>query len=102
MELVALLPILALIAAVCWQLALAGHATWVAGSAARSAARAHALGGDPASAARQALPSDLRRGVRISERPDDSIRVEVRVPRVIPILDVGRAAATAHFPAQLA
>lgn len=100
MELVALLPILALVAALCWQLALAGHATWVAGSAARSAARAHALGADPATAARRALPSDLRRGLRISERPDGSIRVEVLVPRVLPGLDFGRAAATAHFPAQ--
>ena len=101
-ELVALLPILALVAALCWQLALAGHVTWVAGSAARSAARAQALGDDPAPAARRALPPELRRGLKVSERPDESIRVEVRIPRVVPGLDFGRAAATAHFPAQVA
>ena len=100
MELVALLPVLAVIAALCWQLVLAGHATWVAGSAARSAARAHAVGSDPAFAARRALPPDLRRGLEVSERPNESIRVGVRIPRVVPGLDFGQAAATAHFPAQ--
>ncbi len=99
-EVVALLPILAVVAAVCWQLALAGHATWAAGSAARAAARADALGEEPASAARRALPSDLRRGLRLSERPDGSIRVEVLIPRVMPHLDFGRAAASAQFPSQ--
>ena len=45
-ELVALLPLAALLLAGAWQLAIAGHAAWAAGSAARAAARAAAVGAD--------------------------------------------------------
>lgn len=100
-ELVALLPLLVFVAALLWQLALAGHATWAAGGAARAAARAQALGADPVTAARGALPADLRRGLKVSER-DGSVRVEVRIPPVTPVLDLGRTAADAQFPAQAA
>lgn len=100
-EFVALLPLLVLVAALLWQLALAGHATWAAGGAARAAARAQALGADPLTAARSALPADLRRGLKVSER-DGSVRVEVRIPRVTPVFDLGRTAADARFPGQAA
>lgn len=100
-ELVALLPLIVVVAAVLWQLALAGHATWAAGAAARAAARAEALGADPVAAARRALPADLRRGLKVSER-DGYVRVEVRIPPVTPVLDLGRTAADAQFPAQSA
>ena len=99
-ELVALLPLVALVAAVLWQLALAGHATWAAGAAARAAARAQAIGNDPGHAARSALPSDLRRGLRIFAGGDGAISVHVRIPAVTPGLDLGRTSARAHFPAQ--
>jgi hypothetical protein len=99
-ELVALLPLVALVAAVLWQLALAGHATWAAGAAARAGARAVALGQDPRQAARSALPSDLRHGLRISEGGNGAISVHVRIPAVTPGLDLGRTSARAHFPAQ--
>ena len=100
MELVALLPLLVLVAAVLWQIALAGHATWAAGAAARAAARASAVGGDPGRAARSAIPVELRGDLRISETADGAIRVLVRIPAVTPGLDLGRASAQAHFPAQ--
>ena len=99
-ELVALLPLVVLVAAVLWQIALAGHATWAAGAAARAAARASAVGGDPGRAARSAIPVELRGDLRISETADGAIRVFVRIPAVTPGLDLGRASARAHFPAQ--
>ncbi len=94
------MPLVVLVAALLWQLALAGHATWAAGAAARAAARAGAVGHDSERAAHAALPADLRRGVRIVERADGSVRVEVQIPAVTPGLDVGRASAQASFPAQ--
>ncbi len=69
-ELVAALPFVVLLAAVLWQAALAGQAAWLAGSAARAAARAEAVGGDPASAARGVLPTRLERGLRVRRRAD--------------------------------
>ena len=100
MELVALLPVIALVAALLWQLALSGYATWSAGAAARAGARAGALGEDARHAARVALPAELRRDLRISERADGTIIVHVRIPAVTPGLDLGRASSEAHFPAQ--
>jgi hypothetical protein len=60
-ELVAVLPFVALLAMVLWQLAVAGQAGWLVGGAARAAARAHAVGGDAADAARAVLPPRLER-----------------------------------------
>ena len=99
-ELVALLPLVVVVGALLCQLALAGHVAWAAGAAARSAARAHAVGHDARAAARDALPVDLRRGVRISETADGAIRVHVAIPAVAPGWDMGRASAEAHFPVQ--
>src|SRR5829696_8721390 len=66
-ELVALLPLLALLAAGGWQLAVAGHAAWAADAAARAAARAAATGGDARAAARAALPARLEDGMTVEE-----------------------------------
>jgi hypothetical protein len=99
-EFVALLPLLILVAALLWQTAIAGHAAWAAAAAARAGARAHAIGQDPRPAALIAMPSDLRRGMRISEAADGSVRVHVDIPAVAPGLDFGSASARAHFPAQ--
>lgn len=82
-ELVALLPLIALIAMVLWQLAVAGQAVWLAGAAARAAARAHAVGGDEGVAARGVLPSRLEPGLRIRSRDDGSVLVRLAVPSVV-------------------
>jgi hypothetical protein len=82
-ELVALLPLLALIVMVLWQLAVAGQAAWLAGSAARAAARAHAVGGDEGMAARGVLPERLERGLRVRSRDDGSIILRLAVPSVV-------------------
>ena len=99
-ELVALLPLLAVLAAGVWQAAVAGHAMWSAGAAARSASRALAVGGDAGGAARRVLPARLRDGARVRER--DGVEVAVTVP--IRALGSGRRlaayTATARFAAQ--
>jgi hypothetical protein len=82
-ELVALLPLIAFLALVCWQGVLAGEALWLSGSAARAAARAHAVGRDPAAAARAVLPGSLRRGLSVHAGADGVARVAVRVPAVV-------------------
>src|SRR3954451_23960807 len=98
-ELVAALPFVLLIGLVLWQLALAGEAAWLCANAARVAARAEAVGRSGSSAARSALPKQLRDGLRVEH--DGEGRVRVRVP--VPILVRGwhaplSVAATASLP----
>lgn len=99
-ELVALLPLVALLLALGYQALLAGQAAWEARVAARAAARANAVGGDAADAARAHLPSGLERGLQVRATPDGDVRVSLRVPRVVPALSLGRVRATAHFRPQ--
>ena len=82
-ELVAVLPAALVLALLAWQLALAGHAAWLAGSSARVGARAAAVGGDPAAAARTALPEGLRRHLRVRRR-GDRVTVALHPPLVLP------------------
>jgi hypothetical protein len=77
-EFLGTLPAALLVALIGWQLLLAGQASWLAGNAARVAARAQAVGGDPATAARGALPSYLREGVEV-DSADGGRRVDVRL-----------------------
>lgn len=83
-ELVALLPLLAVLCAVGWQLVVAGQTVWLAGTAARAAARSHALGRDATGAARSALPVGLRRRVTVTEQADGRVSVRLRIPTVVP------------------
>lgn len=82
-ELVAVLPLVALVVAALWQATIAGQAAWLAGSAARVAARAHAVAGDPVGAARHVLPGPMRGGLKVREESDGSVTVAVPVPSVI-------------------
>jgi hypothetical protein len=79
-ELVAVLPVVLLVAAVAWQLALAGHTAWLTANAARAGARADAVGRDAASAARSALPRSLERGLDVERLSGGGVRVSVRLP----------------------
>ncbi|HTE60092.1 MAG TPA: hypothetical protein VK631_07045 [Solirubrobacteraceae bacterium] len=99
-ELVALLPLAALLLAGAWQLAVAGHAAWAADAAARAAARAAAVGGDARAAARAALPGRLGRDARVRERGEGTVEVSVRIPPVLGLPLLGHASATAHFRPQ--
>lgn len=100
LELVALLPLLAVLAALVWQTALAGQALWLAGSAARAAARAWAVGADPDAAVRQALPRALERGARIRTGAAGAVAVSVRVPSVVADWHLGTVTARARFAPQ--
>src|SRR3954470_23027357 len=105
-ELVGVLPLVAVLGFALWQAAVAGQALWMAGAAARgaapapavgggpgdgapggapprAAARAAAIGGDPATAARAVLPPRLEDGLRVGARDDGGVRVTVRIPAVL-------------------
>ncbi len=82
-ELVAVLPLVALLALALWQIAVAGQAAWLAGAAARAAARAAAVGADPLRAGRRALPGALARNLRVTAARDGSVTVSVAVPLVV-------------------
>ena len=81
-ELVAVLPVVLLVGAVVWQLALAGHTAWLTANAARAAARAEAVGREPASAARSSLPRSLERGLEVDRLGGGGVRVSVQIPLV--------------------
>jgi Flp pilus assembly protein TadG len=96
-EFVALLPVLVLLAAALWQLALVGYAHWGSRAAARAAARAQAVGSDPGRAARDHLSASLERGLRVSSSRGGEVRVAVRVPRLPGMPSLGHVHASAHF-----
>jgi hypothetical protein len=100
-ELVALLPLLVVIALAAWQALAVGEAWWMAGSAAREAARAAALGGDAAAAARNVVPGRLRDGLKV--RADDKtggVVVRLEVPRVLDGVGLGAISARARMEPQ--
>jgi len=99
-ELVALLPALAAIVAGLWQAVLAGQAFWAVTSAARAAARAHAVGADPGAAARAHLPGALERGLSVSTRSGGEVSVSVRIPALPGLPSPGRARAGTRFEPQ--
>jgi hypothetical protein len=100
-EVVALLPLLVLLAMLLWQAAVAGQALWLSSTAARAAARADALGDDAASAARATLPARLEDGLRVRPRDDGGgVDVTLRIPSVLSDGAVASTTASARFPAQ--
>ena len=82
MELLGTLPAVLLVAALVWQLALAGQAAWLCANAARAAARAEAVGRSARAAARSALPGSLERGMRVDHR-SGAVRVRLHVPVLV-------------------
>src|SRR3954462_14385040 len=98
-ELVAVLPVLVAIVLLAWQAVVAGEAWWLTGAAAREAARASAVGGDAAAAARGVLPPGLRAGARV--RPDGGgVAVRVEVPTVLGGLRFGSVTVRARMEPQ--
>lgn len=96
-ELVGILPLVAVIVAVLWQAVVAGQAVWLAGTAARAAARAEAIGGDPARAARRTLPASLQRDLKTVTEDDGAVRVRIRIPSVVADERIGTVSAAATF-----
>jgi pilus assembly protein CpaE len=101
-ELVAILPFVAAVLALAWQLVLAGHTAWAAQVAARAAARAAAVGADPRTAARHHLPRRLEHGLKVRTREGGRVDVRVRIPAVLPAVELGSAGASARFEPQAA
>lgn len=101
-ELVALLPLAVLLAALLWQAVVAGQAVWLAGSAARAAARAEAVGGDVRDAARSVLPARLERGLVVARARDgaDGVRVAIAIPAVVGGMRLGTVSARAGLREQ--
>jgi hypothetical protein len=99
-ELVAMLPLLAALLAALWQLALVGYSEWAASAAARAAARADAVGSDPARAARAHLAPSLEPGLRVRSSDPGTVRVAVRIPTLPGVPSLGHARATGHFEPQ--
>lgn len=99
-ELVALLPVVALLLAACWQVVLIGEAAWLARAAAGAAARASAVGADPLSAARGALPASLDRRVRVRASGPGAVEVRLRIPALVAAISPGTITAHAHFTEQ--
>jgi hypothetical protein len=99
-ELVALLPLVGVLAALLWQALLAGETVWLSGGAARAAARAVAIGADPLAAARAVLPPRLERGLRVRRDPDGAIALVLRVPAALGGGTLAPVTARARFEAQ--
>ena len=99
-ELVALLPVLLGLLACAWQAVLAGHASLAAGTAARAAARAQAIGLDAPSAARAHLPRFLERGLHVNTHTDGAVTVSVRIPTLPGVPALGHTKSTARFEPQ--
>ena len=91
-EFVAILPALAVCLILAGQAVAAGWALWSAGVAARAGARAEHVGGDPEAVARRTLPGPLRDGAAI--RAGDGVRVRVRVPALLPGVELPSVAAS--------
>jgi hypothetical protein len=99
-EFVALLPIAALLVVLLWQALLAGETIWLSGTAARAAARAVAVGGDPAAAARDVLPTRLERGMRVRRGRAGEVAVVLRVPAAVGGWTLPPVTTRARFEAQ--
>jgi hypothetical protein len=78
-----MLPVVLIVGAVAWQLAIAGHTTWLTANAARAAARADTVGRSAGAAARSALPGSLEDDLEVKRLKDGGVRVSVRVPLLL-------------------
>lgn len=83
-ETVALVPIVALVCLLAWQVGLTALAFVWNGHAANAAARAAAIGENPAEAARDAVPDSMRDRVRVSVLGDGSVKVSTQIPVMCP------------------
>jgi hypothetical protein len=76
-------PVILLIGALVWQLAVAGHTAWLTANAARTAARADAVGRSATAAARSALPRGLEDELEVERLTRGRVKVSVRVPLLL-------------------
>src|ERR687897_702700 len=91
-ELVAILPALAVCLLIAAQVVAAGWALWSAGNAARAGARAERVGSDGEAGWRRPPPPGLP--ARGEGPARDGVRVRVRIPRVLPGIELPAIAAS--------
>ena len=82
-ELLAVLPLLGVLALAAWQLVVLGESWWLAGVAARAAGRAELAGRDADAAARAALPAGWGRRVVVRGGAGTPVVVRLAVPAVV-------------------
>src|SRR3954451_21271146 len=82
-ELLGAMPAVLLVAALVWELALAGQAAWLCANAARAGARARVVGRDAGAAARSAVAASLRRGMKVELRSGGAVHVRLNVPLLV-------------------
>jgi TadE-like protein len=99
-ELVAVIPVIVALCFALWQGLVYGQAAWLAGAAARAAARAEAVGGDATAAARSRLPAALRHGLRVTTGGNGAVAVRIRVPLVVTGRSLGTVSARAKMESQ--
>jgi hypothetical protein len=99
-ELVAVLPLLGVLAALGWQAVVAGHAAWAATAAARAAARAAAIGDDGTAVARRRLGPALAPGASVTIAAGGRVTVNVAIPRVLGALPLGHVTGASSFRPQ--
>jgi hypothetical protein len=85
LELLAMVPLLVVVALAAAQLLAVGYSSVLAGNAAEAAALALAGGGDPHAAARGALPGWSRERLRVSVEGGE-VGVRLRPPALLPLL----------------
>ncbi|WP_435743797.1 AAA family ATPase [Nocardioides sp. SYSU DS0663] len=83
-ETVGLVPLVALICLLAWQVGLTALAFVWNGHAANAATRAQAIGDDPGEAARDAVPDSMRDSVHVTVLGDGSVKVSTKVPVMCP------------------
>ena len=94
-ELVAILPALALCVLIAVHALPAGWALWSAANAARAGARAEQVGGDGEKVARRALPPALRGGAKTGGGGE--VRVTVAAPGLLPGVDPAPVSAASRL-----
>jgi pilus assembly protein CpaE len=82
-EAMGLLPVIAVVGLLMWQIALIGYTFILAGHAAREGARALATGEEGADAVREDVPGAWRSGLRCKIE-DDRVKVSLAVPALVP------------------
>ena len=97
-ELVALLPVIVVVALTAWQLTAFGGAVWASHGAARAAAREAAVGGDAEAAARRVAGGRARVRVRLDREATAVVSMPVRA--VVGGGVLGRVSASSAFERQ--
>jgi pilus assembly protein CpaE len=83
LETVAILPVLLFVCLAFWQVGMIGMTLVWSGHAANAAVRAASVNGDPAAAARQAVPGSMQSNLAVATSGSE-VTVRVRIPVIAP------------------